>query len=57
MNEITGFVLAVVLAAVFFYVLYIGVRRAVAGGIRDARDAFPADAPDAPDARDTARDA
>lgn len=39
MNQPTAFVLFLVAAVVFFYVLYIVIRRAVAGGIRDAREA------------------
>ncbi|WP_169566294.1 hypothetical protein [Microbacterium luticocti] len=42
MDPLTGLVLAVVLAAVFFYVLYVVVRRAVAAGIRDAAGRAPA---------------
>lgn len=37
MNEITGFVFAIVIAGLGFYVLYLVVRCAVADGIRDAR--------------------
>ncbi|MEZ5087855.1 MAG: hypothetical protein R2722_16965 [Tessaracoccus sp.] len=38
MDPLTSIVLIVVFSAVWFYVLYNVVRKAVAGGIRDARE-------------------